>query len=83
MAGVRFMGLCPCPWCLVKKKELLALGTPMDDKRREKYRVNDYHFRTKVSIARDIIYRQGRSVGTDAVEDLLKEKSLVPTTVCP
>jgi len=83
MAGIRFMGLCPCPRCLVKKTELLALGTPMDDRRRAKIRVNDYHFRTKVSIARTIIYGQGRSVNNDAVNDLLKEKSLVPTTVCP
>ena len=81
MAGIRFMGLCPCPRCLVKKRELLALGTPMDNKWRLKVQVNDHHFCTKVSIARTIIYGQGRSVNTEAVNDLLKERSLVPTTV--
>ena len=82
MTGIRNMGLCPCPRCLIKKTDLSALGTIRDDNRRAKVRVNSHHFRTKVSIARDIIYRQGRRVNHDAVNDLLKGESLVPTTVC-
>lgn len=83
MASVRNMGLCPCPRCLIKKTELSALGTPRDDTRRANIRVNSQHFRTKVSLARDIIYRQGYRVNADVVNILLKEESLVPTTVCP
>ena len=44
--------------------------------------MNSHHFRTKVSLARDIIYRQGYRVYCDAVNNLLKSESLVPTTVC-
>jgi len=83
MAGIRFMGLCPCPRCLIKKEELSALGTLRDGNRRAKIRVNSHHFCTKISLARDVIYRHGYRVNTNVVNDLLKEKSLVPTTVCP
>jgi len=82
MAGIRNLGLCPCPRCLVKKTELSALGTLRDNNRRAKIRVNNHHLRTKVAIARDIIYNQGYRVNADAVNNLLKEESLVPTTVC-
>ena len=82
MAGVRYMGLCPCPRCLVKKTELPAMGTPRDVKRRKKIRTNNYHLRTKVSLARNIIYKHGHRVNADSVNDLLKAQSLVPTTVC-
>ena len=82
MAGIRNMGLCPCPRCLIKKTELSALGTQRDSGRRAKIRVNSHHFRTKVSLAREIIYEHGLRVNADAVNDLLKGQSLVPTTVC-
>lgn len=81
MAGVRNMGICPCPRCLIKKTELPALGTLQDDKRRKKLRVNNYHLRTKVAITRGIIYGKGTPVYADAVNDILKSESLVPTTV--
>lgn len=83
MAGVRNMGLCPCPRCLIKKTELSALGTLRDNSRRAKIRINSHHFRTKVSLAREIIYEHGLRVNADAVNNLLKNESLVPTTVCP
>ena len=81
MAGLRYMGLCPCPRCLIKKTELSALGTLRDGNRRVRIRVNDHHFQTKVAIARDIIYKQGYRVNADVVNNLLKGESLVPTTV--
>ena len=81
MAGVRNMGICPCPRCLIKKKEIPALGTSRDKKRRGKLRVNSHHLRTKVSIARNIIYGSGTRIYANAVNDILKEESLVPTTV--
>jgi hypothetical protein len=82
MAGIRNMGLCPCPRCLIKKTDLSALGTQRDNRQRAKIRVNNHHFRTKVSLAREIIYKHGLRVNTDAVNNLLKKESLVPTTVC-
>jgi hypothetical protein len=82
MAGIHNMGLCPCPQCLIKKTDLSALGTHRDNRRRAKIQVNNHHFRTKVSLAREIIYKHGLHVNTDAVNNLLKGESLVPTTVC-
>ena len=82
MAGIRNLGICPCPRCLIKKKELPALGTLQDGKRRSKLRVNSHHLRTKVAIARGIIYGNGTRVYTNAVNSILKSESLVPTTVC-
>ena len=82
MAGIRNLGLCPCPRCIIKKTDISALGTPMDDKRRMKLRRNTHHFHTKVSIARDLIYK-GCQINSKPVNHFLKEESLVPTTVCP
>lgn len=75
-------GLCPCSRCLIKKTELSALGTLRDNSQRAKIWINNHHFRTKISLAREIIYKHGLCVDADAVNNLLKEESLVPTTVC-
>lgn len=82
MAGIRNMGLCPCPRCTIEKIYISKLGTPMDEKRRMKLRRNTHHFRTKVSIARDLIYK-GHRIRSTPVGYFLKEESLVPTTVSP
>ncbi|KAF9642857.1 hypothetical protein BDM02DRAFT_3157534 [Thelephora ganbajun] len=66
MAGIRNMGICPCPWCLIPKAK--------------KIQVNSHHLQAKVAIARDIIYRQGNHIYTNMVNDILKSESLVPTT---
>jgi hypothetical protein len=44
-------------------------------------RVDDEAKRSKVAAARRIIYEANYAVDSDAVEALLKEQSLVPTTV--
>ncbi|KAF9642609.1 hypothetical protein BDM02DRAFT_3157568 [Thelephora ganbajun] len=79
MAGIRNMGICPCPWCLIPKACLSALGTLQDDNWRKKIWVNSHHLRAKVAIARDIIYRQGNHVYANVVNDILKSESLIPT----
>jgi hypothetical protein len=58
------------------------LGMPRDIKQQETLaRVDDEIRRDKVETARDIIYRQNFAVDGAAVEALLKEQSLVPTSV--
>ena len=44
-------------------------------------RADDDARRRKVSTARAAIYDKGYAVNSEAVENLLKEESLVPTTV--
>ena len=76
------MGLCPCPRCLVEKKDIHLLGTAQDMRTRTyKLRADDDTRRQKVVEARKRMYEDGRVVGSVAVEELLKEESLVPTTV--
>ena len=58
------------------------LGMPQDMKQREPLaRVDDEIRRGKVESARNIIYNKRFAVDSPAVEILLKEQSLVPTSV--
>jgi hypothetical protein len=58
------------------------MGTAKDMKQREiNNRVDDENRRRKVDTAREIIYKKNYAVDSDAVEALLYEQSLVPTSV--
>jgi hypothetical protein len=58
------------------------LGMLRDIKQRETLaRVDDEARRRKVETARDIVYERNYAVDSTAVEALLKEESLVPTSV--
>jgi hypothetical protein len=45
-------------------------------------RTDNSQLRTRVSAARKLIYEKNIQVNSTAVENLLKEMSLVPTVVC-
>ncbi|KJA26291.1 hypothetical protein HYPSUDRAFT_133110, partial [Hypholoma sublateritium FD-334 SS-4] len=80
LSGIRNMGCCPCPRCLVPKNDTDQLGTKHDQHRRVTLaRKDDLQYRVKVSSAHDIIYQQNRTVDSNFVEHLLKSESLVPT----
>ncbi|KAI8973085.1 hypothetical protein BD414DRAFT_425210 [Trametes punicea] len=80
LATIRDMGNCPCPRCLVPKDAISAVGTTRDIRlRSHNIRVDDVDRRYKVNRARTFIYDQRRGIGSKAVEDLLKARSLVPT----
>jgi hypothetical protein len=58
------------------------MGMPQDMNERETLaRVDDEERRRKVDIARDIVYEKNFAVDNVNVEALLKEQSLVPTSV--
>ncbi|KZT38989.1 hypothetical protein SISSUDRAFT_1128360 [Sistotremastrum suecicum HHB10207 ss-3] len=81
IATIRDKGLCPCPRCLVKKKDIGHLGLPEDLRtRNEDLRKNGAQYRSRVSQSRSAIYSQGKGLTSKAVDDLLKEFSEVPTT---
>lgn len=44
-------------------------------------RHDDVHYRSKITQARGLIYKQNYTVNSDYVEDILKNQSLVPTRV--
>lgn len=59
-----------------------ALGTKLDAQRRKNLlRHDDEDRRRKVSRSRTLIFKDGRNVTSEAVEDLLKDESLTPTKV--
>lgn len=82
-ASIRNLGDCPCPRCLVRLENVHQLGMKSDRKHRKtKARIDGPDRRDLIDSARDIIYDMARPVNADRVENLLKNKSYVPTNVC-
>ena len=57
------------------------MGTKEDLSRRKKLCTDDSHHCDKVEQSLKIIYKEGLSVDTNRIEDLLKEHSWVPVSV--
>lgn len=56
---------------------------PLDRKQRVTLeRVDDIHLRTAIVDSRRVIYDEGYTVDSMALDGMLKEQSLVPTVVC-
>lgn len=82
MATIRNLGGCPCPRCLIPKSRVQNLGSSLDIKQRKTLeRKDDSSRQSKITISRSLIYDRGYGVRSNAVENLLKEHSLVPTSV--
>jgi hypothetical protein len=83
IAGIRNLGSCPCPRCLIPLTRVHNMGMKLDAKQRVTMaRVDNSQRRSVVGSARTLIYEQNLQVNSAAVERLLKDSSLVPTTVC-
>ena len=79
---IRNNGNRPCPRCLIPKSKLQNLGMKLDIKHRKSMaRVIDHRQKQKITTARSIIYEKGYAVDCEAVENILKEQSLVPNNV--
>ena len=79
LATIRNQGLHPCPRCLIPKAKLDETGMKHDNKFRLK-NVRSYLF-DFVLIARKAIYNLGAAIAGEAVNQLLKTTSSVPTVV--
>jgi hypothetical protein len=83
MLSLQDKGNCPCPHCLITKKEISQLGTKHDHRwciinARED---ND-HSLENIQMAQNFIYgHSGYKVNSKAVEDVLQVTSQVPTEV--
>lgn len=75
------MGEHPCPRCFVSKGDIHNLGTKKDMRVRSNVRVDNKERQDKINLSRTFIYEKGYVVNSQAVENLLKEQSLVPTKV--
>ena len=79
LATIRSKGLCPCPRCLVPKSHMDRLGLKRDVRARltqfRKYMASN------VKAARESIYGLALGIRSQAVENLLKSFSGVPTIV--
>ena len=79
LAGVRNNGDCPCPRCLVKKRDISKIGQALD--LRSRISNTRLYVGEKIKDARDFIFNLGYNIGSAAVERLLSEHSWVPILV--
>ncbi|KII92299.1 hypothetical protein PLICRDRAFT_103761 [Plicaturopsis crispa FD-325 SS-3] len=82
LATIRDKGFCPCPRCLVQKKDIYLAGTRADIRVRVLMakKSNENYCQQKVLRARKFIYQDGYVVNSKMVENLLQGSSLVSTT---
>jgi len=82
LAGIRNLGRCPCPRCLVPLARIHNLGMAGDMSLRvNSARTDDVHRRNSVIAARRIINEKHLAVNSAAVEKLLGKLSWVPNKV--
>lgn len=81
LSSIRLLGKSPCPRCLIKKEEISKVGTPRDLERRQDLRLDDKDRERRIKKARRLMFAKGVPVTSKHLEDLLGEKSLVPTHV--
>lgn len=83
IASIRNLGRCPCPRCLIPLSQVNNVGTQSDMlQRRSLIRTDTQQRQEKVAAARKLIYQKNYAVDNTQVQALLKDESLVPTSVC-
>ena len=83
IANIQNLGEYPCPCCLIPKSQIELVATSHDMLRRELLSRSDSKERKdKISLARNLIYQQNYAVDSAQVQRVLKNESLVPTTIC-
>ncbi|KAI0046222.1 hypothetical protein FA95DRAFT_1607083 [Auriscalpium vulgare] len=79
LATLRFYGQCPCPRCLIEKKNIHKLGTKTDTLARDKNaRVDSERLQDKKKVSRKLIFESGAPVASERVKRILPG-SVVPT----
>jgi hypothetical protein len=83
MLSLRDKGNCPCPRCLITKKDISQLGMQRDRNRRiTMVRKDTIASLQNIQMARGFIYgRSGYKVNSKVVENVLQATSQVPTEV--
>ncbi|KIN92673.1 hypothetical protein M404DRAFT_172845, partial [Pisolithus tinctorius Marx 270] len=79
IACMKYLGKCPCPRCLVKKDQILMLGSKNDRMHHERYtHSDDPSIWQKIDTVRRWIFEKGRSLVSQVVDALLGIHGLVP-----
>jgi hypothetical protein len=81
LATIRNLGRCPCPRCEIQKVHVGGLGTNVDRQRRDHERTDTPSRIARIDAARKAIFEKGAGVSSTRVENILKERSEVPTHV--
>jgi hypothetical protein len=82
MSCLKYLSLCPCPICLVKKYKIYLLGSKSDmQTRQDLLRVDNESRRANVEKARRLIFK-GVNVTSKKLEHFLGPLCLIPTQVC-
>ncbi|KAI0090931.1 hypothetical protein BDY19DRAFT_886661 [Irpex rosettiformis] len=76
---IRFLGRCPCPTCLVEKKNIALMGSKRNSAGSRKSRVDDESTQGLIARARSWIFERGYRLTSKMVERILKPLSLLPT----
>ena len=80
LASIRNLGHCPCPRCLIPMEH--NMGMPRDmTQRKSLVCIDNVQQRSRVKAAHEAIYVKNSAIDSMAVQNLLKEDSLVPTAV--
>ncbi|KAJ3557882.1 hypothetical protein NP233_g11630 [Leucocoprinus birnbaumii] len=79
LTTIRFLGGCPCPRCFVKKDQIGAIGTTVDEQRQSHKRQDNHERQFDIQTARRMIFKEGRGVNSQPVDRLLKPLSQTPT----
>ena len=83
IAGIRNLGGCPCPQCLILLDRVHNIGWPQNIKECSSLaHVDNVTCHTHVESACSAIYKKNYTVNSNAVENLLWKQSLVPMTIC-
>ncbi|KAG2335506.1 hypothetical protein BDR05DRAFT_898361, partial [Suillus weaverae] len=80
LAGIKFLGECLCPRCLIKKADVSEMGTEGDMHDRLALQCVDTQVRRKkIDHAWKLIFQRGAPVDGKRVKSILNSESLVPT----
>ena len=82
LACIKFLGVCPCPCCLVKKADILRMGNDSDmDAQTTKLWSNENNYQQRVHKACRLMFKGGKGINSSYVAKYTKEESIVPICV--
>ena len=83
ITSIHNLGRCPCPHCLIPLSQAKELGTKSNIlQRRSLIRTDTQKRQEDIMATRKLIYEKNYAIDSAQVEALLKDKSLVLTSVC-
>ncbi|KAM6494731.1 hypothetical protein JOM56_009354 [Amanita muscaria] len=80
LSCIKFLGKCPCPMCLIEKKNISRIGTERDRRQRVTLARDDSILRQeRVENVRQSVFEQGLPLSSTYIEQTLGAESLTAT----